>query len=48
MYYYSPFNNAAKQNTRTKVGKLSEYKQRKAGEFGIGYYLNKIICKIIK
>ena len=36
MYYYSPIENAVNQNTRTKVGELSDYKQRKIGEFGIG------------
>ena len=48
MYYYSPFKNAVKENTRTKVGELSEYKERKVGEFGTGYYLNKIVRKITK
>ena len=48
MYYYSPFKNAAKENPRTKVGELSEYKERKVGEFGTGYYLNKIVNKITK
>ena len=48
MYYYSPYNNAIKENNRTTIGELSEYKQRKIGEFGLGYYLNKIVSKIFK
>ena len=48
MYYYSPYNNSINENDRTSIGQLSDYKQRKIGEFGLGYYLNKIVRKIIK
>ena len=46
--FVSPHNNSAKKNDRTNTGELSEYKQRKIGEFGLGYYLSKILRLIKK
>ena len=43
MYYYSPIENNFNRKSRTKVGELSEYKERKLGEFGKGYYIDKIL-----
>jgi len=48
MYYYSPHNNSNKENDRTNTSELSEYKQRNIGEFGLGYYLSKILRKLKK
>ena len=41
MYYYSPIRND-EEASRTKVGQISEYKQRNLGELGLGYYFNKL------
>ena len=43
MYYYSPIQDNVNNKLRTKVGELSEYKQRKLGEFGKGYYIDKLL-----
>ena len=43
MYYYSPIENNFNRKSRTKVGELSEYKERKLGEFGKGYYIDKLL-----
>ena len=48
MYYYSPYSNSNKENDRTNTAELSEYKQRKIGEFGLKYYLKKILRKLKK
>ena len=43
MYYYSPIESNFNRKSRTQVGELSEYKERKLGEFGKGYYIDKIL-----
>ena len=44
----TPFPHIELNNYRTSIGQLYDYKLRKIGEFGLGYYLNKIVRKIIK
>ena len=43
MYYYSPIENNFNRKSRTKAGELSEYKERKLGEFSKGYYIDKLL-----
>jgi len=43
MYYYSPIESNFNRKSRTQVGELSEYKERKLGEFDKGYYIDKLL-----